>query len=245
MFDNVGKGNTDTTKRQVGSLFASITINGGVLALLIYFGNQVVNDSVEEEPVEVTFFDAAPPPPPPPPPPGGKKTKTKKKKDKPKEVKPVEEVEPEIEEIEEPEEEDPEPEQVVEEEEEGEEGGQEGGVEGGVVGGVVGGTVGGVLGGTLNGFSSVHWTDVKVKRRVPPKFPKAAKAAGITEETCHVRFFVNTKGIPEKVEVEKCSKLFHASAIEAANKWRFYPLKSDSGQKQTATFILRIKYRLK
>ena len=61
---------------------------------------------------------------------------------------------------------------MEEEEEEGEEGGQEGGVEGGVQGGVVGGVVGGVLGGQLGGFNAVHWSDVKIKRQIPPSFHK-------------------------------------------------------------------------
>jgi periplasmic protein TonB len=247
MFDNVGKGNAETTKRQVTSLFASIIINGGILALLVYLGNQVINENPEDLPVEVTFFDAAPPPPPPPPPPGGSKKKKKKKKKKPKEVIPEpEEVEPEIEELDEPDDPEPEPEELPEEEEdEGEDGGQEGGVVGGVKGGVVGGVVGGQLGNQLNGFTSVHWTDVKIKKRVQPKMPQAAKALNITEETCQVRFFIDTKGIPEKIDILKCSKIFHDSARTAAQKWKFYPLRSETGQKQSATFILNIKYRLK
>ena len=250
MFDNVGKGNSEATKRQVASLFTSIAVNGGIIALLVYLGQQVVEEVQEDLPVEITLFESAPPPPPPPPPPPGgkKKKKNTKKKEKPKEPEPEpEEVEPEIEEVPEPEDE-PEPEEVPEElEEEGEEGGQEGGVEGGVVGGVVGGQIGGVIGGQLgsNGFSSVHWSDVKIKRRVAPKMPQAAKALNITEENCQVRFYIDTKGNPEKIDILKCSKIFHDSLMTAAEKWKFYPMKSASGQKVKATFILNVKFRLK
>ena len=38
MFDNVGKGNSKATKRQVASLFTSIAINGGIIGLLVYLG---------------------------------------------------------------------------------------------------------------------------------------------------------------------------------------------------------------
>ena len=117
MFDNVGKGNSETTKRQAGSLLASILVNGGLLLGLAWLGSEVVEETLEDEPVEITLFESAPPPPPPPPPPpgGGKKPKkTKPKEEKPKEVEPEpEEVEPDPEQIEEPEEE-PEPEEIPE-----------------------------------------------------------------------------------------------------------------------------------
>ena len=82
MFDNVGKGNAETTKRQAGSLLTSILINGGLLFGLAWCGNEVVEETLEDEPVEITLFESAPPPPPPPPPPGGgKKPKKTKKND--------------------------------------------------------------------------------------------------------------------------------------------------------------------
>ena len=43
--------------------------------------------------------------------------------------------------------------------------------------------------------------------------PQAAKSH-INEETCQVRFYIDTKGIPEKIEILKCSKIFHASLME-------------------------------
>ena len=64
MFDQVGKNDSETTKRQLSSLLASLAINGAVLGFLVYLGNQVVSEDIEDVPVEVTFFDAAPPPPP-------------------------------------------------------------------------------------------------------------------------------------------------------------------------------------
>ena len=248
MFEGVGENNNKGTKRKAGAIMASVFLNGSVIIGLIYVGQQVSEEIQDEIPVEVTFFDAAPPPPPPPPPPPGgkKKKKDKKKKDKPKEKKPkVEEVEPEIEEVEEPAEEPSEEPEVEEEEEEGEEGGQEGGVEGGVQGGVVGGVVGGVLGGQLGGFNAVHWSDVKIKRQIPPKFPQAAKRLNITEERCLVRFFIDEKGKPMEVKIEKCNKIFHDELTSAAMKWRFYPVKSESGQKAKAQFLLSVVFKLR
>ena len=244
MFESVGKDTTGGAKRQLSSMLLSLGINGGVLGTLIYLGAQTVDEiNLDDLPVEVTFFEAAPPPPPPPPPPGGSKPKqTKKVEPKEPDPDPVEEVEPEIEEPEEEPEEEPASEP---EEEEGEEGGEEGGVEGGVVGGVVGGVIGGVLGGQLGGFSAVHWTDVKIKRQVSPKYPKAAKNLGISEENCRVRFYIDEKGKPEKIDIEACSKVFHEALTQAALQWRFYPMRSESGQKVKATFLLTVKFRLK
>ena len=62
--------------------------------------------------------------------------------------------------------------------------------------------------------------------------PQAAKALNITEETCQVRFFINEKGVPEKIDVLKCSKIFHASLMEAAEKWRFYPQRSANNKSE-------------
>ena len=70
MFEGVGENRSQGKGRQAGAMIASLLFNGGIIGILIYFGNQVVEEVQEEIPVEVTFFNAAPPPPPPPPPPG-------------------------------------------------------------------------------------------------------------------------------------------------------------------------------
>ena len=82
MFDNVGKGNGEATKRQASSLLASLLINGGIIVGLVLLGQEVIEENLDDLPVEITLFESAPPPPPPPPPPAGG---SKKKKTKPKE----------------------------------------------------------------------------------------------------------------------------------------------------------------
>ncbi len=125
--------------------------------------------------------------------------------------------------------------------------GMEGGVEGGVAGGVVGGTLGGVPGGQLGGqlqqVRAVHWSEVKVKKRVKPKMPDAARELNIAEERCQVRFFIDEKGVPYDVKLERCPAIFHESALESAWKWRFWPMKVD-GNAEKAQFVLVIVYRL-
>jgi len=214
-------------------MVVSLLMNGGFIGFLVWAGAHVAEEVLEEEPVEVTFFDAAPPPPPPPPPPaGGSKPKTEKKKKTPDvEPDPVE-VEPIPEELPEEEPEEPEVESEVE------------GVEGGVVGGVGGGVIGGVLGGQLGGTKAYHWSEVKPKRRVKPKFPAAAKALNLTEERCQVRFFIDEKGKPYDIKIEKCPTVFHDAVKTAAWNWRFYPMK-ENGKAVRAQFVLGITFKLR
>ncbi len=270
MFETVGKNRKQDRSRQLSSIFLSFLVNTSFLGGLAYLGGQIVEEVMDEAPVEVTFFDEAPPPPPPPPPPpaGAEKQHEEKPEETEPEEEPEEEVEPDPEEIvecfelgevceadsdccsglcaesvcAEPSDEEPEEEAVAG----GMVGGVEGGVEGGVVGGVVGGEIGGVLGGQLGGtgVNMVHWSDVKPKRRVNPKFPQAAKALNITEESCNVRFFIDEQGKPYDIKVEKCSNLFHENVLAAAWKWRFYPVKSENGTAVKSSFVLRIKFKL-
>ena len=63
------------------------------------------------------------------------------------------------------------------------------------------------------------------------------------EEVCQVRFFIDEKGVPYDVKIEKCPKVFHDSAKEAAWRWRFYPMR-DGGKSVKAQFILSLKFKL-
>jgi protein TonB len=244
MFDTIGREREQDRGRQAKSIFVSILVNGGFLGGLIWAGSSVADEVLDDLPIEVTFFDAAPPPPPPPPPPAGGK-KAKKKTEKKPEEKPEEpepdpvEVEPDPVEL--PEEE-PEEEPEVETEEEGVEGGQEGGVEGGTVGGVVGGQIGGVLGGQLGGdIRSVHWSEVRIRSKVPPRMPEAAKALGL-ESRCLIRFFIDEKGKPYDIKVEKCPKVYHENVLKAAWKWKFYPMRVE-GKPARAQFVQPIRFK--
>ena len=76
-------------------------------------------------------------------------------------------------------------------------------------------------------MKAVHWSKVKNKRMPQFKFPEAAKALNM-KEVCQVRFFIDEKGVPYDVKIEKCPKVFHAEIQSKAYKARFYPLKSNA-----------------
>ena len=106
----------------------------------------------------------------------------------------------------------------------------------------MGGVLGGQLGGT--GVKAVHWSKVKNKRMPQFKFPEAAKALNMKEEVCQVRFFIDEKGVPYDVKIEKCPKVFHAEIQSKAYKARFYPLKSN-GKSIKGQFVLSIRFKLR
>ncbi len=89
----------------------------------------------------------------------------------------------------------------------------------------------------------VHWSEVKVKRRVSPKYPEDAKSMDLGTVRCQLRFLVDERGMPYDVRLESCPEAFHESALEAAWKWRFYPMKMN-GEAVKAQFVLVIVYRL-
>ena len=246
MFETVGKARKQSLGQQLTSLGLTVALSGGTLLGSLWAGKQVVEEVLDEEIVEVTFFaDAAPPPPPPPPPPaGGNKTSTKKKKpDEPK-PDPVE-VEPEPVELEPEPEEETAPEEEEPAEEDGVAGGVEGGEEGGVEGGVVGGEKGGVIGGQLGGTGtsvSTHYSKVKPKRKVEPRYPQAATDLGMGVERCIANVVIDVKGKPKSVDVLNCPSVFHAEVKRAMMAWRFYPYKS-GGTAMEANFKMPITFK--
>ncbi|HMV68133.1 MAG TPA: energy transducer TonB, partial [Myxococcota bacterium] len=145
---------------------------------------------------------------------------------------------------------DPEPDQMTEDVEELKEevkqemksdvkpAGVEGGVEGGQVGGVVGGTLGGVEGGVIGGQLGdggppprvIHHSEVQWKKRIDPTYPMAAQGLGLGEQRCVTTVNFDPEGVPTKVEVDACPKVFHEAVREAMLKSRAYPFKV-SGQK--------------
>jgi hypothetical protein len=89
----------------------------------------------------------------------------------------------------------------------------------------------------------VDWSEIHVKKRVPPTMPEEAKQLNIAEERCHVRFFIDERGVPYDIQLEKCPSIYREGALEASWKWRFYPLRID-GKPVKAQFVLVIVYRL-
>jgi protein TonB len=238
LFDTVGKSRKRPVGQELASWALSLSMWGGALGGMIVAGRQVAEQIIEEEPVEVVFFDGAPPPPPPPPPAGGgSKPKTEKPKDpdpEPQEPDPEPQPDPEP---------TPEPEPEEAAADAGQVGGVEGGVEGGVVGGVVGGEIGGVLGGQLGGTGTIaiHHSQVKVKRRVDPSYPEAARLLKLEKETCKAKLIIDEKGKPTEAEITGCSAVFHDGSRDAVLQWRFYPY-IDNGRPVKATFTVALTY---
>ncbi|TVQ87384.1 MAG: hypothetical protein EA397_18885 [Deltaproteobacteria bacterium] len=86
---------------------------------------------------------------------------------------------------------------------------------------------------------------MKVKRRVAPSYPEAARTMKLGDVNCRVRIFIDESGSPYDVQFEACPKVFHASATEALLKWRWYPARDDENKKVRASFMLNIVYKLK
>ena len=63
------------------------------------------------------------------------------------------------------------------------------------------------------------------------------------EEVCQVRFFIDEKGVPYDVKIEKCPKVFHAEIQSKAYKARFYPLKSNGKSIKGCCASIRFKLR--
>ena len=114
-------------------------------------------------------------------------------------------------------------------------------VEGGVEGGVVGGVVGGVLGGQLGGVRVFHHSEVKVKRRVQPRYPPAAQDLNLGDVVCRVNVFIDEKGVPYDIEPQNCPKVFHQEVKDALYKWRWYPAKVE-GKAVKGQFLMAIKF---
>lgn len=86
--------------------------------------------------------------------------------------------------------------------------------------------------------------EVRVKRRVAPTYPTAAKRLNLDEVPCRVQVTIDEGGIPYRVDDVDCPKVFHESAREALFQWRWYPAKID-GEVVHATFAVVIRYRLR
>lgn len=89
----------------------------------------------------------------------------------------------------------------------------------------------------------VHGTEVRVKHREYPTYPEAAKQLGIEEALCKVRFSIDEQGTPTDIQILECPKVFEQATLDAAWKWRFYPLEVE-GVPTKCSFVLNVKYVL-
>ena len=236
MFDHVGR-DPDEEAGKRGAMSAGLTLllTAGSVGLTIGIASwtaaEVVLEMVDDmDMVEIVMEDVPEelPPPPPPPPPG------------PEEEEEEEEEEPEPDEMdEEIKELDKEPEKELKNAANAPKGDPEG-----VVGGVIGGVEGGVVGGTLGNVHVLHHSEVEVKKRIEPRYPKTAKEANLGDQRCLAKVYIDETGTPYKVLVENCPKVFHASTREAILKWRWYPPKVGK-QKVKAQITIGITYKVR
>ena len=236
MFDHVGiDPDKEAGKRRAQSvgitlLTAGLTI-GGSIVLATYTAVQILPDLLDDmEMVELVMEDIVEeaPPPPPPPPPGPEE----EEEDEEDEAEP-DEMDEEIEEL------DKEPEKEVKDAK-----GAPKGEEGGVVGGVIGGVVGGVVGGQLSGVHVLHHSEVEVKKRTDPRYPKSAKDMNLGDQRCLAKVFIDESGAPYKVLVENCPKVFHGETQAAIMKWRWYPPRVGR-EKVKAQITIAINYKVR
>lgn len=241
MFDHVGKDpDEEAGRRRAVSMFLTIVLFGGTAGIsagiAYYTATEVLPEILEEaELVELIEIDDQPieeeaPPPPPPPPPAAPD-----------------------EEIDEDAEEEPEPDEMQEEVKELDEKvedkvatdkGRPPGNPDGVVGGEIGGVEGGVVGGTGKSIRVMHHSEVEVKKRIDPKYPKAAKDANLGDQRCLVKVKIDETGTPYDVQVERCPKVFHAETVESIMKWRWYPPKVGK-EKVKAQITIGVTYKVR
>ena len=93
-------------------------------------------------------------------------------------------------------------------------------------------------------FNVLHHSEVEVKKRIEPRYPKTAKEANLGDQRCLAKVYIDETGTPYKVLVENCPKVFHASTREAILKWRWYPPKVGK-QKVKAQITIGITYKVR
>ena len=88
----------------------------------------------------------------------------------------------------------------------------------------------------------MHWSEVKAKNRVDPKYPPAARDMHL-EGDCKIRINIDEKGKPFDAQIVACPKPFEEAALLAANSSSFYPMKVE-GKAVKATFLFTYKFKL-
>ena len=242
MFESVGK-NLDE-KQQLRQLVAafltfailstticSITVYQSVMAIM----NAVAPEPLEAIPEEMVAVDMEEeieeeePPPPPPPPPQGAVEEEEEDEDVEDEVIPQEEMEEDVQKLEDVKDISS---TKVKQYAEGDPLGE------------VGGQPDGKHKKFNTGPKTFHHSELKIKRQVTPKYPKAAEDLNLGAVRCRVRIFIDTDGIPYEYGFEACPTVFQGSAKEAISKWRWYPAKDPTTrEKIKAQFLLSITYK--
>jgi hypothetical protein len=83
----------------------------------------------------------------------------------------------------------------------------------------------------------VHASELAVKRRVEPRYPEAALALGLGEQSCRARVHVGADGVPDWVEVTGCPAAFHAATERALLGWRWWPFREGGARADVVTTV--------
>lgn len=229
MFETVAAPRPIDPGRRATSLALALLLNLAGLGALVALGSRVIEQVVPEDlPVRLTFLEAIPAPPPGPAAPPARARAAAPARSAPAPA-PAPTPEPA-----------PEPALGVQTDALSDANGPPEGGEGegeGPGGEGEGEGVGG-------GARAVHWSEVRVKRRVEPRFPEAARQLELTDTRCTLHLVIDEHGVPSDVQARSCNKVFAPSALEAAWQWRFYPMKVN-GQAVPASFDLSIVYKLR
>lgn len=116
----------------------------------------------------------------------------------------------------------------------------------GIPHGVLGGVLGGVIGSTgdgppLGGPTTVHHSEVRVKRRTALGYPEAAYDLGLGRVTCRVRVFIDESGVPRDVRSAVCPPVFRDALERGLSRWRWYPARVE-GTPVEAQFLLSVQF---
>ena len=98
--------------------------------------------------------------------------------------------------------------------------------------------------GEVCGTGPVEVEGLRVRRRVQPAFPPAARHLGLSEARCLLELTVDERGHVADVAVSGCPTVFHESAERAAWGWRFVPHRV-GGEARSASFRLVVNYQLR
>ena len=94
----------------------------------------------------------------------------------------------------------------------------------------------------LTGPRPVHWTEIKIKNHVVPKYPRKARNQDL-EGDCKVRLIIDERGKTTSVEIITCPPEFAEVSTQAAMDTDFFPMKVE-GVPVKATFVFTYKFRL-
>ena len=87
----------------------------------------------------------------------------------------------------------------------------------------------------------IHWSEAKLKRRINPVYPEAAKGSEPPQVTCTALLTVDTRGAVTQVETWGCPAPFDPAVLDSVPQWAFYPHKVN-GQATAVRFELRLTF---